>query len=1678
MIRQTSRNSLQNQNYYSNSNTEGYLLKQVPTHNPLRPLSPEGGNTTNFPTNKPIGIKLPSFPLLEQESPTINLSQIKKRDSAGSPWQSNTSRRENIRTEPTNFDRAFTERPTEHPHLRMLYENLVQDHDQLQQEHEAMLHRHNLLMDENQNLRNQVGRLNADLGTLQKTLTNLENDFEELSSRKSRAETELEQLKRSVLTQSKGTDSQSIQKLLDERVHFESCYQATLGELKQLKQDKSSLEQEFFSRFNALESQIDNIQKECDDRVRDQVVVNAQLKEEKMLLEDEINNLLKIQKENEKEMENLRIGIQQARLSENRSNKNEESTSLNQRLNQELGLRTVLMSAEIERLHMIVTDKLAENIKLQDVISSYENMAAETQQPAKGRKSFITQGPVSSREFSSQPSASRFEDQSEELARLKSVRETMRMPSYEKGFEKTDEISRRMAEEMNQEFERKVAAFTEKFGIEKMEMQNKINELQSRKLDAETRCVLFMTEIDRLHSLVAELSQEFEKRLEASTENFASEKAGMQKKFNEAQSRLSAVSTSIGGITPNTGGGLTPNTGWFSSNTEGFSPVEKSGIQKLLNEAQNGKTDAEARCVLFMTEIDRLHTLLEELTKNHETWKNRYLALEKDHASQTEILKALQDANPDLEFEKMKKKSDEYRFRIDDLEKYIRELQNDMRNLNDKAAEDANEIQSWKRKYELLENKALKDRESLEAEINYYKDRVTELVNKEKSQLNKALKEDQATETQRLRPSLGETHKMNEGFEDEDQITMDSTHRKERAKESGFLEGSGKLQRFRRETFDPVENAGLKARESERGEVSFKTPTRAHEADTISSTLSGAENSRGRTPIRLSLKSNKPQPIHQGDGHLGKRLSGEERDVSPGIDEPESDRRARSQNQREKIIAGSPVKRTEESGFFEMKVENGRQEKKNFDEEIPDSPLEPITEEEEFISVKTTGEGQHIPAHRAEKMKQRGSIYDDILPENENAGLQQVSQGRSAEEALINTKKEADLKVALLMTEIDRLTQLLAASNESKEKAEILLGHQSSENKRLQDHLNVCKSRIQDLNNQIDTLQQSLEREKINSSRSAKQETEKSGFRIKLEPLNEIHSNREDHREKLSKGESFPETASRDAEETQRLKNVLNEREKEIVELANEKENLAEEYGRLKKAFDELEKQKKKVSPDQKMVLEAQIEKAFRREMAKLQKKHEDEVKLYEDELQNQKIRGAQLMEKLALLDEELNRQVAQSRLLEGQVDEFMAKLAIVTEEKLQTEKRAEENLSEVEKLSDEKLQLRRELETLRITAQQERDLLLRQITECEEEIKVLVVQLERYKGRDEEMELRLVMVMVELDRQLQLNQQKDAQLVSAQQHITALEKQLEEDICTLRKQHKELLESALAKLKNDHEHDMQELKEHSLKILESEKSGLQRTLRAEFEDQISKIASTHQIENASLKGEIENLIIKIKLGEAELTQRENENQRLSSELAVQLRLNEEGQRERESLRTKFEAIASELERDRINLQKDLEKDQLTIRELVNSNQELQKDISIAGKETERLNELIKEYQRKLAMSDAQHQELMELREQYENLKRNSIVMKDLSVRFEAEKVAYEARIFKLETKVNELEMQNGNLSHELKGFKELLDKQNIKADQTQQQLINKILDLDKLRNKYEECLVGLNSPSRRSNLY
>ena len=95
-------------------------------------------------------------------------------------------------------------------------------------------------------------------------------------------------------------------------------------------------------------------------------------------------------------------------------------------------------------------------------------------------------------------------------------------------------------------------------------------------------------------------------------------------------------------------------------------------------------------------------------------------------------------------------------------------------------------------------------------------------------------------------------------------------------------------------------------------------------------------------------------------------------------------------------------------------------------------------------------------------------------------------------------------------------------------------------------------------------------------------------------------------------------------------------------------------------------------------------------------------------------------------------------------------------------------------------------------------------------------------------------------------------------------------------------------------------------------------------------------------------------------------------------------------------------------------------------------------------------------------------------MKKYALEAKEVAVRFDAERAAYEAKILKLEDTITELEIHNENQANELRSMKEILEKNNIKVDQTQKNLMNKIQDLDKLRNRYEECVEGLTSPPKK----
>ena len=674
-----------------------------------------------------------------------------------------------------------------------------------------------------------------------------------------------------------------------------------------------------------------------------------------------------------------------------------------------------------------------------------------------------------------------------------------------------------------------------------------------------------------------------------------------------------------------------------------------------------------------------------------------------------------------------------------------------------------------------------------------------------------------------------------------------------------------------------------------------------------------------------------------------------------------------------------------------------------------------------------------------------------------------------------------DLRAIMLMIEVERLGTALATIYQQNEQLENTVDSLLGEKVSLEQLTQTQQSHLRSISAQLNELQQKFERLEVenktlaSNERSLKWELEKYKIKYDSELKEPSPSRRSSEREQNDEKEKLKDQIAqhqlRQEElesklldllgQIEKYQSLLNSREQEIVDLANENHNLTEELKVIQKKLDELENSKLIELTEQKLQLEDEKNKFTRAEIAKLTDEHKRETQKLEEEIADQKVRTSQMERKVKSATEQIDRQTSQIRQLEEEIEELKANLAMAEDQKIQTktlsDKKLKESSEEIDKISDEKFQATKEAELLKLKIEQEKNSNQQKIKELEEEKSRISQSLDQLRASKEEVDLRLVMICIELDRQVTLIQQKDAQITALQERQLELEQQHEEDLVKLQSQHTEQLDSNLTKQMEEHENEKVKIK------LEIEK------LQANHLNEIAE--ANHQIEE--LRKKVIELESQLSEREIRIQELEKENNEARLQLDSQMSLNKELQRENTEMKLRIETLTlqvSQLETDRNNLEREREKDQETIRDLTAQVEELQRRVKDLLNEIERINNQNKEAQ------EAKDGEFDDLVDKFEALKRNLIEAKEIAARFEAERANYEAKIMNLESKVKELVIQNSSLSEETKSMKGLLEKHNVELGQTEKKLMEKITDVDVLRSRYEKCVEGLKVPPKRLN--
>ena len=680
--------------------------------------------------------------------------------------------------------------------------------------------------------------------------------------------------------------------------------------------------------------------------------------------------------------------------------------------------------------------------------------------------------------------------------------------------------------------------------------------------------------------------------------------------------------------------------------------------------------------------------------------------------------------------------------------------------------------------------------------------------------------------------------------------------------------------------------------------------------------------------------------------------------------------------------------------------------------------------------------------------------------------------------------RDADLRAIMLMIEVERLGSQVNSLNQSNQDLQGRERALTFDNSTLSSNLEAQKKQLQDLNEKMNKLLEETDRlQKENERLSAAErdlKAELDKFRVNDKQIKEAltEKDREYKKDRSTLEDQIKNHQLKQEElenkllglmqELDQTKIILGQKEKEALDLANDKEILLEEVDDLEERLNELDSKSKADIAQLKIQLEDEKNKAVRGEATKLKEEHKQELQQLEDELSNQKAKIAPLERKNKNLNEELEKEKLKTKNLDEELDMLKSQLALAEEQrnanKNAVEKKLKEAANENEKRLEEIGNLNKQINGLKMKMEQDELAHNQKKRELENERAQLNLFLDRVKSKCEDLAMRLVMVMSELDRQILVTQQKDAQINGMEQQIAALQRQHEEDVENLKKNHDEILNVALARQKSEHENEKEKLQQSSKKFIELEKIALQKILENEFGEHVDKLQDSHNKELTKANFEMDALRKRIKELEERLAQAEAnivnlraENQNLFSEVDRLEALNDDQETEIDDLQANVDDLTEKL--NTLTQEK---------KESVHKGDELERMLSDAMREIEKLNKLIEEYQQKQLEAEALGQAYDELIEQFEILKKNAVISKEAEVKFEAERAALEAKILSLESQVAQLESTNENLMKEVRNLKELLQKNNIKFDETQKSLHNKLQDLEKIRHKYEECVEGL----------
>ena len=535
--------------------------------------------------------------------------------------------------------------------------------------------------------------------------------------------------------------------------------------------------------------------------------------------------------------------------------------------------------------------------------------------------------------------------------------------------------------------------------------------------------------------------------------------------------------------------------------------------------------------------------------------------------------------------------------------------------------------------------------------------------------------------------------------------------------------------------------------------------------------------------------------------------------------------------------------------------------------------------------------------------------------------------------------RELDIRALMLMIEVDRLGSLLTTlTNENTNLA--------NDKRAMQGTIDSQNEQIRDLNERLKRAKEGLE---ILQSDTKKESSDKDKWYKKEKST--LEEQVKNHQLKQSDLEN--KLLSQLAE-IERLKNLINTQERDIRDLTQDKDILLTELSDLQKKIEELESKRKMELAEQRLQLEDEKNKAIRTETTRLKDQHKEEIQRMEEELANQKAKLPPLEKKIKSLNDQVDQQNNKIKQLEEQVEDLNSQLTMTEDQrnqlKITMERRLKESAAELERVSDENLQLKKELESLRIKLDQEDRLHKQQKKDLEDERARGFLIIERLKSRGAEIDLRSVMVMAELDRQLQLNQQKDIQIASLEQKLVAAEKQHELDVEELKKHHDEVLDEVVNKQQGDHEKEKEKMRLDNLKLVELEKIALEKILKAQFDDQLDQLHDAHQREQNEANAEIDDLRRRIAELEDLLEQRDilidrmkAEHEQALDEIDHQMRLVEDLRKENSILKTRIDTISSEvskLVREKTGLEKELDNNEAKIRELNATIIELQKKIT------------------------------------------------------------------------------------------------------------------------------------------